>query len=199
MSVLPRPMAGGMIKHVVIVFGGIFGILVEPSLTNMARPLFTTPTHGFEYWTWPADRSGSLVQIQASLCCGSSMYPSPNAADSVWFASSSGMISIKSTREGKGSLDGVDRVVISVYFVTILQNVEITSFFLPCYDECMAGRVFSIVQRQLGNWPLEFQWAEASFEKKFFKPVSFLGRHSSRIFIIYGPKEVEESTKILTV
>lgn len=34
MSVLPRPMARGMIRYVVIVFGGIYGILVEPSLTN---------------------------------------------------------------------------------------------------------------------------------------------------------------------
>jgi len=60
MSVLPRPMARGMIKHVVIVFGGIYGILVEPSLTNMARALVMTAPM-FEYWTWPADRSGSHV------------------------------------------------------------------------------------------------------------------------------------------
>jgi hypothetical protein len=43
MSVLPRPMARGMIKHVVIVFGRIYGILVEPALTNMARALVLTP------------------------------------------------------------------------------------------------------------------------------------------------------------
>lgn len=55
MSVLPRPMARGMIKHVVIVFGGIYGNLVEPSLTNMARALVMTAPM-FEYWTWPADR-----------------------------------------------------------------------------------------------------------------------------------------------
>ena len=60
--------------------------------------------------------------------------------------------------QGEGSLDGEDRVMISVYFVTVLQNVEITSFFLPCYDECMAGYSQLCKDRwEIGLWSFSWQ------------------------------------------
>jgi len=74
-------------------------------------------------------------------------------------------------------------------------------FFFLALLRWVYGRVFSIVQRQVGDWPMEFQWAEASLEKKFFKSVSFLGRHSTLIFIIYGRAErrrrIHKNSKIL--
>lgn len=86
MSVLPRPMARGMIKHVVIVFGGIYGNLVEPSLTNMARALvMTTPIQ----WVWILDLACWQIwkSCKFKRLCGSSIYPSTKAADSMGCAS----------------------------------------------------------------------------------------------------------------
>lgn len=167
-------------------FGGIYGILVEPSLTKYGKSVgYDFQFNGFEYWTWPADRSGSLVNLSVFVVLLSTLVPKL-----CWFYGvciSRGMFSIKSTWEAIKLVCGsfmiprhsfipwlavFDRLATRQRQLRWGRSSDDKCLFCNSSSECrdhffflallrwVYGRVFSIVQRQVGDWPMEFQWAE---------------------------------------